>query len=116
MAHGGARPGAGRKKGSRNKKQVDWNGSLVVDPSALQPGSDPLSGLTLQDLAKCSPLTFLTSIYRNRSLSPPVRADAAKAALPYSHARLVAPREDQPALPGFDSGWGDDLPTMNVRN
>ena len=116
MAHGGARPGAGRKKGSRNKKQVDWSGPLVVDPAALAPGLDALSGMSPQDLATCSPLTFLTHIYRNRGLSAAIRADAAKAALPYAHARLAAPRDDQPALPGLDSGWGDDLPPMNRRN
>ncbi|GBQ14768.1 hypothetical protein [Swaminathania salitolerans] len=116
MAHGGARPGAGRKKGSRNRKQVDWNGPLVVDPSALAPDRDALSGMTLKDLETCSPLTFLTHIYRNRGLAAAIRADAAKAALPYAHARLAAPREDQPALPGLDNGWGDDLPPMNRRN
>ncbi|WP_277911346.1 hypothetical protein [Asaia platycodi] len=41
MAHGGARPGAGRKKGSRNKKQVDWNGPLVSILPHLRPASMP---------------------------------------------------------------------------
>jgi len=92
MTHGGARLGAGCKKGSRNEKQADWNGPLVVDPSALAPGLDALSGMSAQDLASCSPLAFLTHIYRNRGLAAAIRADAAKAALPYAHALAAAHR------------------------
>ncbi|GEN61757.1 hypothetical protein [Acetobacter nitrogenifigens] len=121
MAHGGARPGAGRKPGSRNKKEVDWNGKLLVDPGSLAaPGADivdPLTGMSAAELAGVSPLLFLTRIYRNRALAPAVRADAAKAALPYSHARLSQPRDDQPGFGDVDDagGWSGDLPKM-TRN
>jgi len=81
------------KRGSRNKKQVHWNGPLVVDPSALAPGLDALRGMSAQDLVTCSPLAFLTHIYRNRGLATLVTAlsdeqDAVKVAT--LHAALWA--------------------------
>lgn len=123
MAHGGSRAGAGRKPGSKNKRDVNWNGPLVADPASVGVSDtsrpDPLTGMTEQELTTASPLTFLTRVYRNRGLAPSVRADAAKAALPYAHARLAPPKDDQPGLPGIGdvrNEWGDDLPPVSMRN
>jgi len=123
MAHGGAREGAGRKAGSRNKKVIDWDGPLVADPATLSsasaPGDDSLSGMTAEELKTASPLTFLTRVFRNRSASASARLAAAKDALPYAHARLAPPKDDQPGfgdLSGAGDSWGDDLPAMNRRN
>lgn len=123
MAHGGARPGAGRKPGSKNKRDLDWRGEMVADPGSLPSVDtarpDALTGMSDAELGAVSPLGFLTRIYRNRALSPAVRTDAAKAALPYAHARLAAPKEEQPGfadLPGAGDSWGDDLPPMSRRN
>ncbi|GEN61756.1 hypothetical protein ANI02nite_36400 [Acetobacter nitrogenifigens DSM 23921 = NBRC 105050] len=123
MAHGGARPGAGRKPGSRNKKELNWNGKLLVDLEELvSPNSDivdPLTGMTVAELAGVSPLLFLARIYRNRGLSPVVRTDAAKAALSYSHARLSAPKSEQASFFQSDSSdgdWEEDLPPVSKRN
>jgi len=116
MAHGGAREGAGRKAGSRNKKVVDWDGPLVADPatlpSASPSGVDSLSGMTPDELASASPLTFLLRVFRNRSASASARLGAAKDALPYAHARLAPPKDDQPGLlDGLSAAdpWADDL-------
>lgn len=60
--------GAGRKKGSRNKRTLQQE-KAIRD-----------SGLT--------PLEYLTKLYRNPRKSESVRIDAAKAAAPYVHAKL----------------------------
>ena len=66
MARGGARPGAGRKAGSLNKRTQDI-------AEALSEG--------------LSPLEFLTNVYRNVQEDMARRVDAAKAAAPYVHPR-----------------------------
>ncbi len=68
MAKGGNRPGAGRPKGSRNRRSLellDWVES---------------SGKT--------PLEFLVGVMRNSRRPMAERIDAAKAAAPYCHAKL----------------------------
>lgn len=67
MAHGGARPGAGRKQSGRNRATKE----------AVAKGNDGLS-----------PLDFLLSVLRDEENEKPVRIDAAKAAAPYVHAKL----------------------------
>lgn len=69
MAHGGARPGAGRKPGAVSTRTREIAEALAQD-----------GGLT--------PLEFLTSIYRDEGEEMSRRVDAAKAAAPYVHARL----------------------------
>ena len=69
MAGGGKRPGAGRPKGSTNKRTAE-------NVAAIES-----SGLT--------PLEYLTSIYQDVSADEAKRLDAAKAAAPYVHARLA---------------------------
>jgi hypothetical protein len=68
MANGGARPGAGRKPGGRNK----------ITQEAIAKASDGLS-----------PLDYLLGVLRDTEEEPARRMDAAKAAAPYCHARLA---------------------------
>jgi hypothetical protein len=68
MAHGGKRPGAGRKPGSATQRTRE-----IADAIA--------DGLT--------PLEFLTNIYRDEREEMGRRIDAAKAAAPYVHAKLA---------------------------
>ena len=70
MAHGGARPGAGRRKGSANIINAE------ARKKALQNGETPLE--------------YLLGVMRNPKTSAARRLDAAKAAAPYVHARLSA--------------------------
>jgi hypothetical protein len=70
MAHGGARTGAGKPKGSVSKLDK------VVREKALQ------SGLT--------PLDYLLGLLRDEGQNQDTRIDAAKAAAPYVHAKLVS--------------------------
>lgn len=64
MAHGGARPGAGRKK----------NGANRLTTEAQRKGNDGLS-----------PLDYMLSVLRDGQEPPERRLDAAKAAAPYVH-------------------------------
>lgn len=66
---GGARPGAGRPKGSKNKRTLELQAEIAE------------SGLT--------PLEFMTEVYRNKNNPMDMRLDAAKAAAPYVHAKLA---------------------------
>ena len=67
MANGGARPGAGRKKGGHNR----------LTEEAVAKANDGLS-----------PLDFLLTVLRDETNEKPVRIDAAKAAAPYVHAKM----------------------------
>lgn len=68
MPRGGARPGAGRHPGVRNRKTTE---AL----KAIESG-----GIT--------PLDYLLKLMRDEEQPPPVRLDAAKSAAPYVHPRL----------------------------
>lgn len=68
MAYGGARQGAGRKKGQATK----------MNEKARQKAAD--GGLM--------PLDYLLSIMRDEGQPQDERKDAARAAAPYVHARL----------------------------
>jgi hypothetical protein len=70
MAHGGARIGAGRKKGAATKLNE------VARAQALDGG--------------ISPLDYLLSVMRDDDNDGHTRLDAAKAAAPYVHAKLSA--------------------------
>jgi len=65
--YGGKRPGAGRPRGSRNRRTRETVAAVE-------------QGLT--------PLAYLTSVYRDESLETHIRIEAAKAAAPYVHAKL----------------------------
>lgn len=67
---GGARPGAGRKKGEPNKRTAE------IQQAVEQ------SGLT--------PLEYMLSVMRNESEDSPRRLAAAQAAAPYVHAKLAS--------------------------
>lgn len=67
MAQGGARKGAGRKKGGHNK----------MTEEAIAKASDGLS-----------PLDYLLEVLRDPGEDTSRRLDAARAAAPYCHARL----------------------------
>lgn len=77
MARGGARPnsggkreGAGRPAGAKDKRIAEREAAIAE------------SGLT--------PLDYLLSLVRDNKKDEAVRVDAAKAAAPYCHARLVS--------------------------
>ena len=63
MAHGGARPGAGRKPGWRS----------VAASEAIAAG--------------LSPLEYMLEVMRDETLDESKRLEAAKAAAPYCHAK-----------------------------
>jgi hypothetical protein len=68
--HGGKRPGAGRPKGSINRRSL----------SAIEEVASRFRGW--------SPLMHLAMVANDESLDASIRLDAAKAALPYFHAKL----------------------------
>lgn len=68
MGHGGSRPGAGRPKGSVNRRTRELQERVEA------------SGL--------SPLDYMLSVMADTSLDQAMRLDAAKSAAPYVHARL----------------------------
>jgi hypothetical protein len=70
MAHGGARPGAGRKKNGVNRVTEE---ALA----AAEAGGE-------------MPLAFLLRIMRDEGAEEAKRIDCAKAAAPYVHAKLNA--------------------------
>lgn len=69
MAHGGARPGSGRKPGSATKRTRE------IADKAMQDG--------------VTPLEYMLSVMRDVSADEAKRLDAAKAAAPYVHPRLT---------------------------
>jgi hypothetical protein len=70
MSRGGRREGAGRPAGSRDKRIYEKEAEVAA------------SGIT--------PLDYLLSLVRNPDKDEALRTDAAKAAAPYCHARLVS--------------------------
>lgn len=70
MAHGGARPGAGRPKGGTNK--------ITAEAIARAEEGGEL------------PLDFLLRIMRDAEADEAKRIDCAKAAAPYIHAKLAS--------------------------
>ena len=65
---GGKRPGAGRPPGAQNKKTLETAEAIEA------------SGMT--------PLDYMITVMRDKSVEPAMRLDAAKGAAPYVHARL----------------------------
>lgn len=70
MAHGGARPGAGRKRGASTTRTRE-----IADKAAE-------AGVT--------PLEFMLQVMRDEDATRAERLDMAKAAAPYIHPRLSA--------------------------
>lgn len=69
MSHGGARPGAGRKPGSKSKR------TQKVAKAAVKSG--------------ISPLEYMLQVMRNSRADTKRRDDMAKAAAPFVHPRLA---------------------------
>lgn len=89
MARGGIRPGAGRPAGAHNKRTLEQTEAIAA------------SGLT--------PLEYLTSVYQDVSAEEAKRIDAAKAAAPYVHAKLIAT-----TLSGPDGGPIETVETIQL--
>ena len=70
MPRGGARVGAGRPTGARNRRTEELTREIEE------------SGLT--------PLAYLLSIFRDEDKDEKIRLEAAKAAAPFAHAKLSA--------------------------
>ena len=70
MAHGGKRPGAGRKPGSTNR----FNRDLLASASATG----------------AIPVEYLLEVMRDASNPISLRIDAAKSCAPYLHHKLTA--------------------------
>jgi len=73
VPRGGYRPGAGRPKGSKNRR------TLLLE-----------EGARVAAEAGTTPLEHLLSAMRDENQPTQVRLDAAKAAAPYCHPRLTA--------------------------
>lgn len=90
---GGARLGAGRPRKT-----------MVISAAASQPVQAP-------EIKPGSPAAFLLSVVRDEAAEPKLRVDAAKALLPYMHARIGEPskaaQSDRAALEaGKGTDWG----------
>ena len=101
MARGGFRPGAGRPKGARSKKET----------AALPPDIKKAA-----KRAKMSPLDYMLAVMNDEDADSGRRDRMAVAAAPYVHPRAAdkqpgkkerAERAAQSAGQGTD--WGDDL-------
>ena len=68
--HGGARPGAGRREGVRNKRTQEM--------------------IELATRDGVSPLEYMLQVLRDEDQPPLARFEAAKAAAPYVHPRLAS--------------------------
>ena len=94
---GGARPGAGRKKGSPNRKSRELQAKVEAE------------GVT--------PLAYLLSVMRSEANEQAVRIDAAKAAAPFVHAKLssvelggeIGVRDVVSDEPPTEQQWSDEF-------
>ena len=97
MAHGGARPGAGRPKGLRDKPTKKRR-KRVPTENAGNRAAAALRSKGIEDIFPGDAHAFLVSVYKNGENEPGFRIDAAKAALPYERPRLT-PVAAQQRLP-----------------
>ena len=72
--NGGRRAGAGRPRGSRNRRTIALSQATAEAQQAARTGETPLD--------------FLLRVMRTTKNAMHIRIDAAKAAAPYMHARL----------------------------
>lgn len=72
--NGGRRAGAGRPRGSRNRRTIALSQATAEAQQAARTGETPLD--------------FLLRVMRNTKNAMQIRIDAAKAAAPYIHPRL----------------------------
>src|SRR5271156_2737424 len=81
MARGGARPGAGRRKGAKTTKPRRAAASTSRAVNVL-------TRRGIKDIFPGDAHAFLVSVYKNGELDLAPRVDAAKAAVPYERPRL----------------------------
>lgn len=82
MAHGGARPGAGRKKGTVNKRTERRERAMQEASALIEAALDkPFEG---------DAHAFLIAIYKNQEQPMDLRLDAAKAAIRYEKPALAS--------------------------
>lgn len=79
---GGARPGAGRKKGTKNTATLDRQRAIADMTVKLREA--------LPNVFEGNAHELLMAIYKNEDLPLPTRIDAAKAAIPHETPRLAA--------------------------
>lgn len=89
MSRGGARPGSGRKPGTRNKRTEEQVEAIAA------------SGLT--------PLDYMLGVMRDETEEKGRRLDAAKAVAPYCHARLTAVEHSGSIAAMTHEQWLDSL-------
>ena len=92
MPRGGSWPGAGRKKGSKDKA------------NQLAPYLPVINGLTS--------LEFMQAVYQSPDAPLAARMEAAKAALPFEHAKLAPkphPKGDDDGMTPDEASWEEDL-------
>lgn len=87
MAHGGARPGAGRKPGTPNRATQEQRDAVAA------------SGLT--------PLDYLLTVMRDEGNPTDTRLDAAKAAASYVHPKLSAVTMDATVTTNHEDALGE---------
>lgn len=90
MPRGGVRPGSGRPKGA--VAQIDKEAREAALSSGI------------------SPLDFLLAAMRDANHEFPTRLDAAKAAAPYVHAKLVAQHNTNDGKEKSFEEWVNELP------
>ena len=78
MGHGGRRPGAGRPKGSIDKRVR----------TALEAGRETVRRVLGKDAFEGNALALFQVVYRDVNQPLELRIEAAKAAIPYESARL----------------------------
>ncbi|MGD9824809.1 hypothetical protein [Desulfobacter sp.] len=103
MARGGPRPGAGRPKGSKNKKTIE---KAVIRKAAAE--------------ENMTPLEYMLRIMRDENADPEVRARMAYYAAPYVHPKagvktgVKAEREERAKQAGTGRFSPSEPPKLNV--
>lgn len=82
MAKGGARPGAGRKSGTPNKRTADRVAAMAQAAQAI--------GAALERAFAGDAHSLLVAVYKDETLPIDLRLDAAKAAIRYETPALAA--------------------------
>jgi hypothetical protein len=100
MSHGGRRLGAGRPKGSKNRRQLYSRGP-----------SEPVA----------TPLKYMLAVMNDSKADPLRRDKMAIAAAPYLHKRASESGKKDAAADaakdaGLGSDWGDDLLPRGFMN
>lgn len=95
IKRGGARPGAGRKKGSPNKRTAEI--AKAVEESGV------------------TPLEYMLNVMRDVVQEPALRFEAAKAAAPYVHSKLSSVEHSGSIAKPFDGLTDEQLVELMNR-